>query len=53
MTDFWLISVPGNPTPNKSWEEIAEKTAHLSSSSKFSIPDLKVRLLPVRSVICM
>lgn len=42
MTDFWLISVPGNPEPKESWDEISEKTSHLSSTTKFAIPDLKV-----------
>ena len=49
MTDFWLISVPGNPEPRNSWEEIAEKTGHLSSNSKFNIPELKVLRRPVNN----
>ena len=44
MTEYWLISVPGNPAPNDSWEELVEKTAHLSSHAKFVIPELKVSL---------
>lgn len=45
MTEFWLISVPGNPEPDNSWDEIADRTHHLSSTTKFTIPELKVRVL--------
>ena len=31
--ELWLVSVPGNPEPSNSWEEIAERTAHLGGDS--------------------
>ena len=43
MTEYWMISVPGNPQPANSWNEIEDKTASISSNSKFTIPDLKVQ----------
>ena len=43
MAEFWLISVPGNPEPDDSWGEIADRTSHLSHSTKFAIPELKVQ----------
>jgi V-type H+-transporting ATPase subunit C len=45
MAEFWLISVPGNPEPDDSWGEIADRTSHLSHSTKFAIPELKVGTL--------
>ena len=37
-----LVSAPGEPTPQKTWALINEKTNSLSINNKFSIPELKV-----------
>ena len=42
MAEYWLVSVPGDPTPRQSWEFMNEKTNSISSNYKFNIPDLKV-----------
>ncbi|NXD18805.1 VATC1 ATPase, partial [Spelaeornis formosus] len=50
MTEFWLISAPGEKTCQQTWEKLhAATTKHnnLSTNSKFSIPDLKVGTLDV------
>jgi V-type H+-transporting ATPase subunit C len=48
MSDFWLISVPGEKTCQESWEKLNKQTAvdqNLSTNSRFNIPDLKVGTL--------
>uniref|UniRef100_A0A8C5QK18 V-type proton ATPase subunit C n=1 Tax=Leptobrachium leishanense TaxID=445787 RepID=A0A8C5QK18_9ANUR len=50
MTEFWLISAPGEKTCQQTWEKMmAATTKHnnLSTNSKFNIPDLKVGTLDV------
>ncbi|NXQ75879.1 VATC1 ATPase, partial [Quiscalus mexicanus] len=50
MTEFWLISAPGEKTCQQTWEKLhAATTKHnnLSTNSKFNIPDLKVGTLDV------
>ncbi|NXC25079.1 VATC1 ATPase, partial [Campylorhamphus procurvoides] len=50
MTEFWLISAPGEKTCQQTWEKLhAATTRHnnLSTNSKFNIPDLKVGTLDV------
>ncbi|NXR28584.1 VATC1 ATPase, partial [Cinclus mexicanus] len=50
MTEFWLISAPGEKTCQQTWEKLhAATTKHnnLSINSKFNIPDLKVGTLDV------
>ncbi|KAG9339373.1 hypothetical protein JZ751_023766 [Albula glossodonta] len=54
MTEFWLISAPGEKTCQQTWDKMmaATRGAHpsansLSTNSKFSIPDLKVGTLDV------
>lgn len=42
MAEYWLVSVPGDPTPKDAWERIKDKTATMSLVNKFSLPDLKV-----------
>lgn len=47
MTEFWLISAPGEKTCQQTWEKLhaaTTKNNNLAVSSKFNIPDLKVRL---------
>ncbi|NXS80042.1 VATC1 ATPase, partial [Erpornis zantholeuca] len=50
MTEFWLISAPGEKTCQQTWEKLhAATTKHnnLSTNSKFNIPDLKVGTLDI------
>lgn len=47
MTEFWLISAPGEKTCQQTWEKLhaaTTKNNNLAVSSKFNIPDLKVKL---------
>ncbi|XP_075001157.1 V-type proton ATPase subunit C 2 [Calonectris borealis] len=47
MSEFWLISAPGDKTNVQAWERMNMVTSksNLSSNSKFHIPDLKVGTL--------
>ncbi|XP_053571898.1 V-type proton ATPase subunit C 1-like [Bombina bombina] len=50
MTEFWLISAPGDKTCQQTWEKLLAATTknnNLSTNSKFNIPDLKVGTLDV------
>ncbi|XP_036621472.1 V-type proton ATPase subunit C 1-like [Trichosurus vulpecula] len=49
MTEFWLISVPGDKTCQQAWEKLQAATtkSNLSTNSKFEIPELKVGTLDV------
>ncbi|KAG3273800.1 V-type proton ATPase subunit C 1 isoform X2 [Ictidomys tridecemlineatus] len=50
MTEFWLISAPGEKTCQQTWEKLhaaTSKNNNLAISSKFNIPDLKVGTLDV------
>lgn len=50
MTEFWLISAPGERTCQQTWDvmnSVTSKQANLSSNFKFHIPDLKVGTLDV------
>lgn len=40
--DFWLISVPGEKTPQESWERLSKNIQPISNVFKFNIPGLKV-----------
>uniref|UniRef100_A0A673GP41 V-type proton ATPase subunit C n=1 Tax=Sinocyclocheilus rhinocerous TaxID=307959 RepID=A0A673GP41_9TELE len=45
MTEFWLISAPGEKTCQQTWDKImtaTTRTNNLSTNNKFNIPDLKV-----------
>uniref|UniRef100_A0A3P9BTC7 V-type proton ATPase subunit C n=1 Tax=Maylandia zebra TaxID=106582 RepID=A0A3P9BTC7_9CICH len=56
MTDFWLISVPLDKTSLTSVEKLKRtivKTNLASSCCKFSIPDLKVRIVIKKTCQCM
>lgn len=47
MTEFWLISAPGEKTCQQTWEKLhaaTTKNNNLAVSSKFNIPDLKVKM---------
>ncbi|KAL4617040.1 V-type proton ATPase subunit C 1 [Arapaima gigas] len=49
MTEFWLISAPGEKTCQQTWDKLvaATRNNNLSTNSKFNIPDLKVGTLDV------
>uniref|UniRef100_A0A8C7Y8J9 V-type proton ATPase subunit C n=1 Tax=Oryzias sinensis TaxID=183150 RepID=A0A8C7Y8J9_9TELE len=50
MTEFWLISAPGEKTCQQTWDKMmaaTTRTNNLSVNHKFSIPDLKVGTLDV------
>ena len=45
--EYWIISVPGKPTPIQSFDEVSQATSRdqLSVNYLFHIPDLKVLFL--------
>lgn len=46
MTEFWLISAPGEKTCQQTWDKMmlaTTRTNNLSTNHKFNIPDLKAR----------
>jgi len=46
MSEFWLISAPGEKTCQQTWEtlnKVTMKQNNLSTNYKFHIPDLKVK----------
>lgn len=45
MTEFWLISAPGEKTCQQTWDKMMAATINLSSNHKFNIPDLKVSMV--------
>ncbi|OQR67289.1 V-type proton ATPase subunit C 1-A-like [Tropilaelaps mercedesae] len=47
MTEFWLISAPGEQTCQETWEKLNEVTSReqLATNYKFNLPDLKVGTL--------
>ncbi|XP_068426671.1 V-type proton ATPase subunit C 1-A [Clinocottus analis] len=50
MTEFWLISAPGEKTCQQTWDTMMAATTrnnNLSTNHKFNIPDLKVGTLDV------
>uniref|UniRef100_A0A8K9XRE5 V-type proton ATPase subunit C n=1 Tax=Oncorhynchus mykiss TaxID=8022 RepID=A0A8K9XRE5_ONCMY len=50
MTEFWLISAPGEKTCQQTWDQMMVATTrnnNLSTNNKFNIPDLKVGTLDV------
>ncbi|CAL1546716.1 unnamed protein product [Lymnaea stagnalis] len=51
MNEYWLISAPGDKTPQNTFEKLNHATKNgndkLSENFKFSIPDLKVGTLDV------
>ena len=45
MTEYWIISAPGDKTCQQTWEtmnNVTSKQNNLSVNYKFHIPDLKV-----------
>uniref|UniRef100_A0A8C5D7R1 V-type proton ATPase subunit C n=1 Tax=Gouania willdenowi TaxID=441366 RepID=A0A8C5D7R1_GOUWI len=50
MSEFWLISAPGEKTCQQTWEKLKTATSYpnsLSTNYKFHIPELKVGTLDV------
>lgn len=45
LNEIWIISVPGEKTPQESWDRLQAATSSLSVSNKFNVPDLKVNLI--------
>ncbi|XP_065558802.1 V-type proton ATPase subunit C-like [Artemia franciscana] len=48
MSEFWLVSVPGDKTPQQAFDKLNDVTNNqngLSENYKFNIPDLKVGTL--------
>jgi len=45
MTEFWLISAPGEKTCQQTWDTMnmaTTQTNNLSTNHKFNMPELKV-----------
>ena len=41
--EYWLVAVPGDPTPDKSWSVLSERIKGCSACFKYPIPaELKV-----------
>ncbi|XP_077052350.1 V-type proton ATPase subunit C 1-B [Siphateles boraxobius] len=50
MTEFWLISAPGEKTCQQTWDKMnmaTAQTSNLSTNHKFNMPELKVGTLDV------
>ncbi|XP_078481292.1 V-type proton ATPase subunit C 2-like [Ciona intestinalis] len=45
MSEYWLISAPGDKTPQQTWDKLNRATQQMSNNHKFHIPDLKVGTL--------
>ena len=45
LEEFWIISVPGDKTPQQTWEKLSETIKSISDPFKFNIPNLKVGTL--------
>lgn len=45
MSEFWLISAPGQKTTQQTWESCKAKSEEFSMIHKFNLPDLKVGTL--------
>lgn len=41
-SELWIISAPGEKTPQDTWDRLQTVTQNLSNNSKFNVPDLKV-----------
>lgn len=55
MTEFWLISAPGEKTCQQTWDKLmvaTTRTNNLSTNNKFNIPDLKVKNPQNTAVLC-
>jgi len=43
--ELWIVSAPGEKTPQDTWDRLQSATSNLSTNNKFNIPDLKVGTL--------
>ena len=43
--EIWIVSAPGDKTPQDTWDKLNSATGSLSTNNKFNIPDLKVGTL--------
>ncbi|KAI6187523.1 V-ATPase subunit C [Aphelenchoides besseyi] len=43
--EIWLVSAPGEKTPQETWDRLQTSTSSLSTNYKFNVPDLKVGTL--------
>lgn len=43
--DVWLVSAPGEKTPQETWDRLQGSTSSISTNYKFNVPDLKVGTL--------
>jgi V-type H+-transporting ATPase subunit C len=43
--EIWIVSAPGDKTPQDTWEKLNSATGSISTNNKFNIPDLKVGTL--------
>ena len=43
--EFWIISVPGDKTPQQAWEKLSETIKSIATPYKLNIPPLKVGTL--------
>uniref|UniRef100_A0AC34QGZ2 V-type proton ATPase subunit C n=1 Tax=Panagrolaimus sp. JU765 TaxID=591449 RepID=A0AC34QGZ2_9BILA len=43
--EYWIVSAPGDKTPQETFDKLNSATASLSTNNKFNIPDLKVGTL--------
>lgn len=53
MSEYWVISAPGDKTCQQTWDTLnnATKSGNLSVNYKFPIPDLKVSSLPLTNYL--
>lgn len=45
MAEFWLVSAPGEPSPEQTWTKLQDRTSRqndLSENYRIHLPDLKV-----------
>lgn len=45
VDEFWLVSVPGEKTPQEAWEKLYKNIQTTANTFKFNIPSLKVGTL--------
>ena len=56
MTEYWLVSAPGDPAPEQTWIKLQDRTTRqsdLSDNYRIHLPDLKVKIdSTLRSCTC-
>lgn len=43
--EIWLVSAPGEKSPQDTWDRLQSMTSSISNNYKFPVPDLKVGTL--------